>query len=175
MFTASSALRVRGVVAALSAAAVIAGCGSSSSSTTATTSASGAGSGGALVLSTAQGTDGTYLTGASGRAVYLWLGDSGATSKCSGSCATSWPPVIAASAPKTSGAAVAADLGTTKRSDGSMQVTYKGHPLYYFAGDGQAGMTNGQGSTGFGARWWLVSPAGVAITKSASSSGGGGY
>ena len=56
---------------------------------------------------------------------------------------------------------MASDLGTITRSDGTKQVTYDGHPLYYFAGDSGAGMASGQGSDGFGAKWWLVSPAGA--------------
>jgi hypothetical protein len=63
---------------------------------------------------------------------------------------------------------MAAELGTTKRSDGSMQVTYNGHPLYYYEGDTAAGQTTGQGSNGFGAKWWLVTPSGSAITGSNS-------
>jgi hypothetical protein len=77
-----------------------------------------------------------------------------------------------------SGSAVASDLGTITRSDGTKQVTYDGHPLYYFAGDSGAGQANGQGSDGFGAKWWLVSPAGGDVTATvtsftASSSGSG--
>lgn len=175
MFRACSRpLRVGGAVAVLVAGIAIAGCGSSASST-APTSSSSAASSGTLVVATTKGSDGTYLTGASGRAMYLWLGDASGKSNCSGSCATNWPPVIVTSTPKSSGAAVAGDLGTITRSDGSKQLTYKGHPLYYFAGDGQAGQTNGQGSNGFGALWWLVSPAGTAITSKSSSSSGGGY
>jgi hypothetical protein len=77
----------------------------------------------------------------------------------------------------------AGELGTTIRADGSKQVTYKGNPLYYFVADTSSGMTTGQGSDGFGAKWWLVAPSGSAITASSSSSGsagasgssGGGY
>ncbi len=62
-----------------------------------------------------------------------------------------------------------ADLGTITRSGGVKQVTYKGHPLYYFSGDSHPGQTSGQGSSAFGAKWWLVSPSGASITKSSSS------
>jgi hypothetical protein len=73
----------------------------------------------------------------------------------------------------TAGAGVtASDLGTTKRSDGSEEVTYKGHPLYYFVADKSAGQIKGQGSNSFGAKWWLVAPSGSAITTGGSSSGG---
>ncbi len=62
------------------------------------------------------------------------------------------------------GSAKASDLGTITRSDGTKQVTYDGHPLYYFVGDSAAGQTNGQGSDNFGAKWWLVAPSGAEIT-----------
>jgi hypothetical protein len=73
-----------------------------------------------------------------------------------------------------SNGAKAADLGTITRSDGTKQVTYDGHPLYYFAGDSGPGQTNGQGSDGFGAKWWLVAPAGTQITAADTAAGSGG-
>jgi predicted lipoprotein with Yx(FWY)xxD motif len=97
--------------------------------------------------------------------VYLWVADTGDKSTCSGACATAWPPVEAKGKPTAGNGANAADLGTTTRSDGSEQVTYKGHPLYYFIADKSPGQTSGQGSDSFGAKWWLVAPSGVAITS----------
>jgi hypothetical protein len=70
-----------------------------------------------------------------------------------------------------SGGVTAGELGTITRSDGTKQVTYDGHPLYYYAGDSGAGQDNGQGSDGFGAKWWLVAPSGSAITSSVTLSG----
>jgi predicted lipoprotein with Yx(FWY)xxD motif len=137
-----------------------------------------------MAISTAKGKDGTYLTGAGGRALYLWVADTNGKSACSGACAKAWPPVITNAAPTAAGSAVASDLGTTTRSNGTKQVTYKGHPLYYFIGDTHAGTFTGEGSNGFGHKWWLVTPSGTAITggtsaasSSSSSSGGsvGGY
>ena len=140
--------------------------GSSSSSSTS----------GASELTTRTGSQGTYLTDGSGRTVYLFEADHGSASTCSGSCASVWPPLTTSGTPATSGAAKAGDLGTSKRSDGSTQITYRGHPLYYYAGDSKAGDTTGQGSTGFGASWWMVSPDGSAITGGGSSpSQGSGY
>lgn len=135
------------------------------------------------VITTRTGADGTFLTDSSGHAVYLWVKDPAGKSVCSGACAGAWPPVPANGAATASGGAKAADLGTITRPDGTKQVTYAGHPLYYFAGDSGPGQTNGQGSNGFGAKWWLVAPSGAQITTgsgpgSASSSptgGGGGY
>jgi predicted lipoprotein with Yx(FWY)xxD motif len=153
---------------------VLAACGSSSSSSTSQVSAPAAkhssGSAASLAIGTAKSSDGTYLTGASGRAVYLWVADRNGQSVCSGECAKAWPPVIAKSTPNAAGGVNAANLGTTTRADGSKQVTYKGHPLYYFVEDSGSGMTKGQGSDGFGAKWWLVAPSGSAITTSGSSS-----
>jgi predicted lipoprotein with Yx(FWY)xxD motif len=115
---------------------------------------------------------GTYLTGASGRAIYLWSADKGGKSACSGACATTWTPVTTTGAPSASGGAVSGDLATITRSDGAKQVTYKGHPLYYYSADTRAGQTTGQGTNSFGAKWWLVAPSGSGITGTSSSSSG---
>ncbi|MEO6857578.1 MAG: hypothetical protein ABI323_03195 [Solirubrobacteraceae bacterium] len=138
-----------------------------------------------MAISTAKGSAGTYLTGASGRALYLWVADTGGRSNCSGQCAKFWPPLLTTGTPTVSGGASATDLGTITRSDGGKQVTYKGHPLYYFLEDKGPGADHGEGNNGFGAKWWLVAPSGTAITAksssgsgssaSKSSSGGGGY
>jgi predicted lipoprotein with Yx(FWY)xxD motif len=104
--------------------------------------------------------------------VYLWVADTTGKSACSGSCAQAWPPVVTPGKPSAGSGVNAADLGTITRADGSTQVTYKGHPLYYYVGDTKAGTTAGQGSPQFGAKWWLVGPAGSAITTGGSSSGG---
>jgi predicted lipoprotein with Yx(FWY)xxD motif len=131
-------------------------------------------------ISATKGSVGTYLTGASGRALYLWVADTGNKSNCTGQCAKFWPPVLAKATPAVSGGATASDLGTTMRADGTKQVTYRGHPLYYFLEDPKAGTDKGQGSSNFGAKWWLVTPSGTAITakpssgSSVGSSSGGG-
>lgn len=133
------------------------------------------------MVSTSSGPLGSYLTADSGRSVYLWEADSAGTSTCTGACASVWPPVTTTGTPQASGGATASDLGTITRSDGSHQVTYAGHPLYYFAKDSAPGQTTGEGSNGFGAKWWLVSPTGSPITSGASvsssptASSGGGY
>lgn len=162
--------------AALGVALVaVAACSSSSSSaassapaagaSSASASASGSATGAAgTVLTTRSGPHGRYLTNGTGRAVYLWTADSKGKSKCTGACAAVWPPVPATGTVTASGGVAARDLSTITRSDGSKQVAYDGHALYYFAGDSAAGQTNGEGINGFGAKWWLVSPAGTAIT-----------
>jgi predicted lipoprotein with Yx(FWY)xxD motif len=174
-------LRAGGLLGVLAAAVLIAGCGSSNSSSSASAAPStsaaapAAPSSSAVTISTTKGPVGTYLTGASGRAIYLWKADTGAKSNCTGQCAKFWPPVLAKATPTVSGGATASDLGTTTRADGTKQVTYKGHPLYYFFEDPKAGTVKGQGSSNFGAKWWLVAPSGTAITaKGSSSSSGGG-
>jgi predicted lipoprotein with Yx(FWY)xxD motif len=148
-------------------AVLLAGCGGSG--TAAATSSAPAASGPATIK-TVTGRDGTYLADRSGRALYMWLGDDPGKSNCSDDCALGWPPVTTTAAPSASGGAQSANLGTITRSDGGRQVTYKGHPLYYFVVDSGPGTTKGQGSDSFGARWWLVAPSGAAITVNGSSS-----
>ena len=116
------------------------------------------------VITTHAGSAGAFLTNGSGRTVYLWAKDGMNMSACSGACAAAWPPVPATGTLTATGGAKASDLGTITRSDGTKQVTYDGHPLYYFVGDSAAGQTNGQGSDNFGAKWWLVAPSGAKIT-----------
>ena len=90
------------------------------------------------VVGTKTSSLGTFLVDAKGRALYLWDADHGAKSACSGACAQAWPPLTTTTTPKASGAVKASLLGTTKRADGSREVTYAGHPLYYYAGDSRA-------------------------------------
>ena len=142
--------------------------GSSSGSTASAASASGSAASG-TALTTHTGSAGAFLTDGAGRAVYLWVADSTGQSTCSGACAAAWPPVPATGTVTASGGAIASDLSTITRSDGSKQVAYDGHALYYFAGDSAAGQINGQGSDAFGAKWWLVTPAGTAITGAGSA------
>lgn len=152
------------LAAPICAAMLVAGCGGSSSSSTSVAPA------GAVTIKTVTSRDGTYLTDRAGRALYMWLGDDAGKSNCSSGCAIAWPPVVTGGAPRASGGARAASLGTISRSDGPKQVTYKGHPLYYFEVDSGPGTTKGQGSTSFGNRWWLVAPSGAAITVNGNSS-----
>jgi predicted lipoprotein with Yx(FWY)xxD motif len=104
---------------------------------------------------------GSYLTDGTGRSVYLFLKDAADSSSCYDACAAAWPPVVVAGAPATSDSAVQASLvGTSKRHDGTTQATYKGAPLYFYEDDKKPGDVTGQGKLEFGARWYLVSPAG---------------
>jgi predicted lipoprotein with Yx(FWY)xxD motif len=142
---------------------------SSPASTPASTSASasaGASSTGAVAatVTTHSGSAGTFLTDGTGKSLYLFLSDTSTKSTCSGACATFWPPVVATGTLSASGGAATGKLATITRSDGSKQVTYGGHPLYTYKQDTSPGDTNGQGSSFFGAKWWLVAPSGQAIT-----------
>jgi predicted lipoprotein with Yx(FWY)xxD motif len=116
---------------------------------------------------------GCVLVDAHGKTLYLWAHDRGTKSTCNGDCAEYWPPLITHGKPIAAGGAQAALLGTSRRSDGRTQVTYAGHPLYYFVKDRKAGQTSGEGLTGFGGRWDPVSATGAAVQKSSDSATGG--
>jgi len=106
---------------------------------------------------------GQILIDGAGMTVYLFVADTGSVSTCYTSCAQIWPPVATSGAPQAGTGATASLLGTSKRTDGKTQVTYAGHPLYYFVNDKKAGDTTGQGVNGFGGLWWVLSPSGAAI------------
>ena len=123
---------------------------------------------------------GKILVDGRGRTLYLFAKDTRGKSMCAGACAASWPALIASGKPLAAGGAKASLLGTTKRADGRLQVTYKHHPLYLFANDTKKGQTNGEELDAFGAEWYALSPAGARIAKAATSSSGapspaGGY
>ena len=108
---------------------------------------------------------GDILVGPTGRTIYLFLADSGTNSSCnSASCVQNWPPVLTKGAPQAGSGVSASLLGTTTRQDGTIEVTYAGHPLYYFIADRQAGQVSGQGIDGFGGPWYVVSPSGMQIS-----------
>jgi predicted lipoprotein with Yx(FWY)xxD motif len=113
---------------------------------------------------------GRILVDSHGKTLYLWAHDRGSRSTCYGDCATYWPPLLTVGKPRALSGARSALLGTSRRTDGRMQVTYHGHPLYYFAGDKRPGQTAGEGLTGFGGRWDPVSAAGTAVKKHTGSS-----
>jgi predicted lipoprotein with Yx(FWY)xxD motif len=119
----------------------------------------------AVTVMTRTGSAGTYLVDGQGKSLYLFVADKGSTSSCEGPCATVWPPLTVADKANAGAGVNAAMLSTSTRTDGAKQVTYAGHPLYYFAADRAAGDTTGQGVNNFGGLWWLVAPNGTAITK----------
>jgi predicted lipoprotein with Yx(FWY)xxD motif len=117
------------------------------------------------VISWRQTSIGNAITTSSGHTLYLFRADHGTTSTCYGQCAKFWPPVLTTSKPVASGRVMTSLLGTTKRKDGKLQVTYKGHPLYTFLEDKKPGQTTGEGSTNFGASWYALAPSGATIDK----------
>jgi predicted lipoprotein with Yx(FWY)xxD motif len=106
---------------------------------------------------------GRILVDGHGMTLYLFEKDTGMMSTCNGSCAKFWPPVTTTGAAKAGSGLDAGKLGTTARSDGETEVTYNGHPLYYYAGDKQPGDTTGEGLNAFGALWYVLSPAGKEV------------
>lgn len=114
---------------------------------------------------------GKVLAGKSGKTLYLFMADKNGKSACYGKCANFWPPLLAGK--PTAGTGVkAALLGTTKRKNGTKQVTYAGHPLYFFKLDKSAGQTNGEGQDFFGGKWWGVNSSGKAVKHAAGGGGG---
>ena len=119
---------------------------------------------------------GDVLTDGSGRTLYLFTHDSGSTSACDAGCTNVWPPLTGT--PTAGAGAQSSMLGTTTRSDGSTQVTYAGHPLYYYSGDSAAGDVNGQEIQD---AWYVVNASGQEVeggpsdSSSTDDSGSGGY
>lgn len=115
---------------------------------------------------------GNVLATSSGRTLYLFLADKHGRSACYGKCANFWPPLMKKGSVHAATGVKAKLLGTTKRKNGKLQVTYKGHPLYLFKLDKAAGQTAGQGQNFFGGKWFVLSSAGSAIKKSPPAGGG---
>lgn len=172
------------LVALAAAGALAAGCGNNSGS-----GSGGSGSGGyggaataptsnppsgVATVAAARTNLGMILVDGSGRTLYLFEKDQPRVSACSGACLAAWPVDQTGAAPKAGAGVRAALLGMIKRGDGTTQVTYNGHPLYYYAGDGTAGQVNGEGLASFGAGWYAVSSAGSKVAESAGSTGTAG-
>lgn len=164
-------------------AALLAGCGSSSKSTSSAASAPPAST--PAPTSSAPATSSTTATstvalvttkhnklgtilaaGPKKLTVYLFQADTSSKSTCTGACAKVWPPVTTSGHAQVAGQAMAADLGTSTRPDGTLQVTYKGHPLYHYSKDGDVSDAYGEGSKAFGADWYVLAPSGKKIDKS---------
>jgi predicted lipoprotein with Yx(FWY)xxD motif len=187
----------RKILAALGLAGAVlaaAACASSSSSATSTATAAAGATTSAPAASSAPPTSrapaatatsllartigaNRVLTNAAGLTLYWFVPDTSTTSKCSGSCATYWPPV---KGPATAGSGVTGTLGFITRSDGSEQATYDGHPLYTYAGDTAPGQAKGNGLNASGGIWHEVvegvsPPASKPSSSSSSSSSSNGY
>jgi predicted lipoprotein with Yx(FWY)xxD motif len=173
-------LGAAGLAAIALALSACASSASSSSSTPATTapaaggsSAAASGGGTTVNMTTINGT--AVLTNSSGKTLYWFAPDTSTTSKCSGSCATYWPPVTG---PATAGSGVTGTLSTITRPDGTTQASYDGHPLYTYVGDTAAGQAKGNGLNLSGGLWYEMTVSGAkpaASTAGSTSGGGGGY
>jgi predicted lipoprotein with Yx(FWY)xxD motif len=172
-------------------ALAIAGCGGGSSNSTAESGSAGgnavkagnAGGGGTIGTAEIEGL-GPVLVDSSGMTVYEYTPDKSTTSTCYGECESFWPPVVAEGKPTAGEGAMSSALGTTERKDGTMQVTYNGHPLYTFSKDSEAGEANGQEFEGI---WFVLNESGSPVkgqatgggaepaTEESESSGGYGY
>jgi predicted lipoprotein with Yx(FWY)xxD motif len=108
---------------------------------------------------------GRILVDSKGITLYDFVKDKGTTSVCYGACAALWPPLLTTGKPVAGPGVRASLLGTTKRKDGKLEVTYGGHPLYYFVTDRKPGQTTGQGVNQFGGPWWVLSAAGKEIHR----------
>jgi len=107
---------------------------------------------------------GRILFDGRGRALYLFTSDKGTNSRCYGACAAAWPPYLKKTAPTAGRGTRQSLLGTTRRRDGKRQVTYGGHPLYYYVGDRKAGQVLCQNVVEFGGTWLVVSGRGAAVS-----------
>ena len=117
-------------------------------------------------LATISGIPGEALVGSKGRALYLFQADKNGTSACTGACAAAWPPDVVTGQPQAGRGVSQSLLGTITRPDGTMQLTYNGHPLYYFTADAAGGTAHGQGVKAFGAGWYVVGASGSKIDTS---------
>lgn len=167
---------------ALIAVLAIAGCGSGGSSSSSTTSSSGGEAepastkepkeaapepssvGGATTAAVVKVLNtpklGKVIVTSAGMTLYDFHKDKGTTSACYGACASAWPPLLTKGQPQAIGGTESSLLGTTKRNDGTVQVTYNGHPLYGFVEDKKPGETNGNDVKAFGASWYALEPDG---------------
>ena len=148
------------IVGACSAGATAAPVAPSTAPSTAASpsaSAGGAASGSAYTITAQTGAVGKFLAGEDGKTLYNFQPDTATTSACNDACAANWPPfTLEAGETAAAGAGVSGTIATLTRTDGSMQVTYNGKPLYYFKNDAKAGDTNGQGQGG--GKWTVAAP-----------------
>ena len=182
--------KIWGAAGLAALALAVSACGSSGSSSAASTPAAAAGSSAASASASSPAASGgttltartigsqQVLTNSAGLTLYWFAPDTSTVSKCTGSCATYWPPV---KGPATAGSGVTGTLGTITRSDGTTQATYDGHPLYTYAADTAPGQNKGNGLNVSGGLWYEMTvsgatpAAGASASASASTKGGYGY
>jgi predicted lipoprotein with Yx(FWY)xxD motif len=170
------------LVALAAVGALAAGCGNGSGSggygsggSGGTASPASSGGSGVASVTAASSKLGMVLVDGGGRTLYLFEKDQKDQSACNGACVAAWPVDQSSGTPKAGSGVKASLLGMIKRGDGTTQVTYNHHPLYYYAGDSQPGQHNGQGLNAFGAAWFVVAPAGGAVSGGATATTGSGY
>jgi predicted lipoprotein with Yx(FWY)xxD motif len=154
--------------AVVAAAAALVACSSAGASSGSSTSSPAVAAAGTVKTATIAGV--TVLTNSKGFTLYSFAPDTSTTSKCNGTCAQNWPPVTG---PVTA-SGVTGTFGTIKRSDGSVQATFDGHPLYTFAGDTAPGQAKGNGLNASGGLWHEITTSGTAAPAGGASSGSGG-
>ena len=168
---------VASAAGAVMAGLMLAACGSSGGSSTPQTSPPEAtasptasspasapeGSAATVSLKSVKGIEDPALVGPDGKTVYLFEGDKNGKPTCAGACTQFWPPVTASGMPSAGSGLDQSKLGTVKRSDGGTQVTYAGHPLYYYSGDTGPGTAMGQGLKAFGSEWYVLGATGDKI------------
>jgi predicted lipoprotein with Yx(FWY)xxD motif len=160
------------IPAAAIMAIAISACGSSSSSANDDPAPTGAET--AALTASAKGPKlkivdsdyGKILANGQGRALYLFTADTGKASTCSGDCATAWPPYIVKKKPVAGPGVKSGKIGTTRRSDGTLQATYAGHPVYFYEGDNEPGEALCQAVNEFGGYWYVLRASGKAVTRS---------
>jgi predicted lipoprotein with Yx(FWY)xxD motif len=182
-------MRNRWLAASVLAAAAVVGlaaCGGSSSSTPTATNTGGNTNTGTNTSTTASASGiktavingHTVLVDSAGFVLYWYAPDTPTTSKCTGTCATYWPPLIGTPS-LASGITLAGKLGTIKRANGQLQATYDGHPLYLFKSDTAAGQWTGNNLDASGGLWWMMTSTGKkdmhkdTASSSTGSSGSG--
>lgn len=111
------------------------------------------------VITTGGSAYGPILYDSDRQAIYIWQPEDSAKPRCYGECAIAWPPVLTDAAPVAKGDVAAGKLGTTRRGDGTTQVTYNGHPLYYYA-DERPGEVRCHNVATHGGLWWVIRPNG---------------
>ena len=155
--------RRAGATALLAASLMLAAAVLAAGSAATTTRAGGAASAQAVTITAHASRYGKILFDGRGRVLYLFARDRAGRSSCSGACAKVWPPALTRGVPRAGRGVNAKLLGTTKRKDGTLQVTYGKHPLYYFKEDTKAGQIKCQNVSNFGGLWLVVAPSGKAV------------
>jgi predicted lipoprotein with Yx(FWY)xxD motif len=162
------------IVAVAALALALAACGSSDNKKSSASSGTTTSGGGAAAKPKGVGialrkvSFGKVVVGPNSHTVYMFLKDKGTTSECNGACAKVWTPLTTTGQPQAGSGLVASMLGSSKRADGTMQVTYGGHPLYYYDDDKRPGMTEGEGKKEFGAEWYAVGADGKKLEQKGS-------